>query len=115
VQSHDQAAGQMPTVQLERFRRQDISNDHLEPALVKTASVATGILHAQALLRQALRDDPMARPLPRPRAGARRPRRGHEPYAAWSGGLRQARMRQGVCHSGQRGPELQVHAGCGAR
>ena len=42
-------------------------------------------------------------------------RRGHEPYAAWSGGLRQARMRQGVCHSGQRGPELQVHAGCGAR
>jgi hypothetical protein len=28
-------SGQMPTVQLERFRRQDISNDHLEAALVK--------------------------------------------------------------------------------
>ena len=24
-------------------------------------------------------------------------------------------MRQGACYSGQRGPELQVHAGCGAR
>ena len=43
----------MLAVQLERFRRQDISDDHLEPVLMETASEATGILHAQALLRQA--------------------------------------------------------------
>lgn len=38
-----------------------------------------------------------------------------QPAAMNLSGLRQARIRQGVCHSGQRGPELQVHAGCGAR
>ena len=53
VQSHDHAPGQMLTVQPERFWREDISDDHLEPVLVKTASKPAGILHAQALLRHA--------------------------------------------------------------
>ena len=58
VQSHDQAPGQMLAVQVERFRRQDINDDHLKPVLLKTASEAAGILHAQALLGQAFRTSP---------------------------------------------------------
>jgi hypothetical protein len=46
VQSHDQALRQMLAVQLKRFRRQDISDDHLEAVLVKASSEAACVVHA---------------------------------------------------------------------
>lgn len=58
VQSHDQALRQKLAVQPERFRRQDISDDHLEAVLVKAPGKAAGVVYAQALLRQALRAIP---------------------------------------------------------
>ncbi len=88
MQPHDQAPGQLLAVELERFWRQHVCDDHLEAAVMKAARQAAGVLHAQALLRQALGA------LPR-RGGARDHELAHVVHLDNSGASASARDKAG--------------------